>query len=252
MRFRLRAFGWHLLGSASALLLVGSVLYAGWYRWPGWYLAGASSVAPLVALVDLCLGPLFTLLIANPLKPVRELARDISIVVAVQLVALGYGAVTLWQGRPLFYTFSSGVLEMVQASELKPAELARARRENPAFVPHWYSLPQWVWAPLPKDPVEASKIIRGTVLGGETDVIQMPRYYRPWHEGLPQLAKDLVTLDKAGAFAPAQRQRLRPKLAALGVGNDQPVVLTMLGREQPLLAVFDPNGPRIRAILSAD
>ena len=33
-------------------------------------------------------------------KPRRELARDISIIAIVQLCALGYGTVSLWNGRP--------------------------------------------------------------------------------------------------------------------------------------------------------
>ena len=251
MKFRLRAFGLHLLGSATALLTVFGVLYLAWYRWPGWYLSGAAHVVPIVVAVDLALGPLITLLIASPSKPLRTLARDIGVIVAVQLLALGYGAVTLWMGRPLYYTFSVDCLEMVQSSELKPEQIALARRQNPGFVPHWYSLPQWIWVPLPDDPQEAIKIVTDATFGG-TDVIQMPRYYRPWQEGLPKLAKQLRTVDKAQGFSPAEKQLLRQHLARLGVTADQPVVLTMWGRERPLLAVFDQASLRIRAILKAD
>ena len=251
MRFRLRAFGLHLLGSATALLVVFGVLYFAWYRWPGWYLAGAARVAPVVVAVDLALGPLITFLIASPRKALRALARDVSVVVAVQLLALGYGAVTLWQGRPLYYTFSVNCLEMVQASELTPNEIAAARQQNPGFVPHWYSLPRWIWVPLPENGEEAAKIVRGTLFGG-TDVIQMPRYYRPWHAGLPSLATQLRTVDKAQGFSPREKQLLKQRMARLGMAADQPVTLTMLGRERPLLAVFDRASLRIRVILRAD
>jgi hypothetical protein len=252
MKFRLQAFALHLFGSATALLLVFGSLYLGWYRWPGWYLAGAQHVAPVVVGVDLALGPLVTLMIANPRKPRRELGRDISVIVAVQLVALSYGALTLWQGRPLFYTFSVNVLQMVQASELKPEELERARHENPAFVPHWYDLPRWVWAPLPSDPAEAAKIISGAVLGHGTDVTVMPRYYRSWQQGLPELAKQLRTIDKAPDLAPPQRRRFAARLAQLGISGTQPTLMTLLGHERPLLVVFDPATLKIRAILRAD
>ncbi len=152
MRFRFTAFGLHLAGSACALTMILGGLYLGWYRWPGWYLTGVLHVLLIVAVVDLALGPTLTLIIANPHKPRRELARDIAIIVTVQIAALVYGAVTLWQGRPLYYTFSTDVLEMVQASDIEAAELALARRDNPLLAPHWYSLPRWVWAPLPDKP----------------------------------------------------------------------------------------------------
>src|SRR6266853_4314170 len=183
MRFRLKASGLHLTGSACALTLVLGGLYLGWYRWPGWYLTGVVRILLIVGIVDLALGPTLTLLIANPRKPRRELARDIAVIVCVQLVALVYGATTLWRGRPLYYTFSVDRLEIVQASDLEAKEIALGRRGNPALAPHWYSLPRWIWAPLPDDPDEPARIAEGSVFGGQ-DVIQMPRYFKPWEQGL--------------------------------------------------------------------
>src|SRR5215469_14171687 len=131
MKFRLTAFGLHLLGSAIALTLVLGALYLGWYRWPGWYLSSVLHVVGVVVLVDLALGPTLTLIIASPGKPRRALARDIGVIVTVQIVALGYGAATLWQGRPLYYVFSVSSLDMVQASDIDAQERRLARQQNP-------------------------------------------------------------------------------------------------------------------------
>lgn len=109
MKFRLRAFALHLGASASVLTLVLACLYLGWYRWPGWYLSGAMSVLAVLCLVDLALGPCLTLVVANPHKARNTLKRDIVIIAVVQVVALIYGATTLWTGRPLYYTYSSVV-----------------------------------------------------------------------------------------------------------------------------------------------
>ena len=76
MRFRLKAFGLHLLASVCALTLVLGGLYLGWYYWPGWYLTAVTRVLLIVGSVDLVLGPTLTLIIANPQKPRRTLARD--------------------------------------------------------------------------------------------------------------------------------------------------------------------------------
>ena len=83
MKFRLKLSGLHLLSSLGALTLVLGLLYLGWYRWPGWYLTNALRVVPILVVVDAALGPFLTLLIANPRKSRRELARDIGIIVAV-------------------------------------------------------------------------------------------------------------------------------------------------------------------------
>src|SRR3569833_3661148 len=106
MKSRLKAFGLHLTGSATVLVLVLGTLYLGWYRWPGWYLTGVLHVLPVMVGVDVVLGPLLTLVVASPKKLPRVLARDVACIVAVQLVALGYGCIALWNGRPVYYTFS--------------------------------------------------------------------------------------------------------------------------------------------------
>lgn len=251
MKFRLTAFGLHLLGSATALILVLGTLYVGWYRWPGWYLSSVLHVVGLVVLVDLALGPALTLIVASPGKPRRELARDIAIIVAVQIAALGYGAATLWQGRPLYYAFSVNSLDMVQASDVDADELTLARQQNPSFVPHWYSLPRWIWAPLPADSAAASKIVTGTVFGG-ADVTDMPRYFKPWNEGLPELRKQLARLDDIKYIGGKQKASLRVTMSARGLAPDDRNALIMWGGTRRVLAVFDPASLEVKALLKAD
>jgi hypothetical protein len=249
MRFRLTAFGLHLAGSTCALTLILGCLYLGWYGWPGWYLTGVLHVLVILAIVDLALGPTLTLIIANPRKPRTELARDIGIIVTVQVAALVYGAATLWQGRPLYYTFSADRLEMVQASDIEASEMTLARRQNPALAPRWHSLPRWVWAPLPEDPVEAAAIVNSNVLVGGQDVIDMPRFFKSWEQGLPQLRGQLKRLDDIKALSRTEKASLRSRLSRLGLASDQRNALIMWGNSRRVLAIFDPETLRVRAIL---
>jgi hypothetical protein len=248
MQSRLRFFALHLLGSASVLTLVLGGLYLGWYRWPGWYLSSALHIVGIVVLVDLVVGPTLTLIVANPRKPRRMLARDIAMIVTVQIVALIYGAATLWGGRPLYYTFSSDRLEFVQASDLQSDEIAVARRENPSLAPHWYSLPRWVWAPLPDDSDKAMQIVQGSVFGSGKDVIDMPRYFKPWEAGVPKLSAQLMRLDDIRYFSKKEKQSLRTLLEQQGLAPDKRNALTMWGAGRRVLAVFDPDTLQIQAI----
>ncbi len=248
MRFRLTAFGLHLLGSASALTLILGALYLGWYRWPGWYLTGVVHVLWIVPIVDLGLGPMLTLIIASPVKPRRELRRDIAIIVAVQIAALIYGGVTLWQGRPLYYTYSADRLELVQASDLHSAEIDLALKEAPELAPHWYSTVRWVWAKIPDDEA-GTKLVQSAVFGGQ-DVIDMPRYFRPWAEGLPKLKENLQAVADIESVSKPGRQWLTQRLPLLGLSPTQRNAMIMWGNGKPLVAVFDPQSLKIRAILS--
>lgn len=146
MKFRFKMFRLHLAASATVLTLVLGGLYLGWYHWPGWYLAVVTRVVVVMVGVDL---------------------------------ALVYGSVQLWKGRPLYYVFSGGILQLVQAYDIDPQEVQLARDKNADFAPHWYSLPRWVWSPEPAQadrPAVAANAAR-------PDYSTMPRYYRPWEAG---------------------------------------------------------------------
>jgi hypothetical protein len=249
MKFRLRAFALHLLGSAIVLTLVLGTLYFGWYRWPGWYLADALNVGTVLAGADLTIGPLLTFVIARATKPRRELARDIAVIVVLQICALVYGTMSLWSGRPLYYAFSENVLQLVQAYDINDKELALAREQNAPLLPHWYSLPRWIWAPLPQDPKERDRIVKGVVLGGGDDVITMPRYYKPWDEGLPELRKQLKKVDDVPFFGPTDKEDLKGQMQAAGFATDQLNAMVFTGRGRPLLVVFDPQSLKIQALL---
>jgi hypothetical protein len=247
MGFRLKAFGLHLLGSASVLALILGALYFGWYRWPGWYLTDVSRVVMVMIGVDVVIGPLLTFVIANKKKPRRELKRDIGMIVAAQLCALLYGSVSLWNGRPLYYAFSETVLQEVQAYDIDSREADIGRRQNPALAPHWYSTPRWIWAPLPEDADQRQKIMTEAVMGGD-DVISMPKYFKPWENGLPALRSQLKKVDDVAYFEKSEKARFKERMKAVGIPTDELNAIPLTGRGHPLLAVVDPATATIRAI----
>jgi len=251
MKLRLKAFRIHLLCSAGALMLVLSSLYLGWYRWPGWYLTGVVPIAAMMTGIDVVLGPLMTLVIANPAKSARALTRDIGMIALVQIAALVYGTSALWSGRPLYYAFSEDRLQMVQASDLDNANVQRARQWNGAFSPQWYSLPRWIWAPLPDDHTARSRIVSAVLLGTGDDVIRRPEYFKAWELGLPKLRQQLKTIDQLKMFSIVEKQTLKQRVAQLGLPADQPTTLFLTGRNRIALAVFDRGAMKIVAIVSA-
>jgi hypothetical protein len=237
MHFRLKAFSLHLLSSATVLTLILACLYFGWYHWPGWYLTDVTTVVLVMIGVDVVLGPTLTLIIANKNKPRRELTRDVGMIVAVQLCALTYGSVQLWNGRPLYYVFSENSLSVVQAYDIDDEEADLGRRQNAALAPHWYSLPRWAWAPLPQDPKELQAITSETASGAA--VISMPRYYKPWEQGLPALRDQLIKPEDSKFFSGVEKKKLKQRMLAEGMATDQADALPFTGRTRPLLAVFN-------------
>lgn len=251
MTFRLKALALHLVVSCVVLSLTLGTLYLCWYRWPGWYLADAGQVTGVLAAVDLVLGPLLTFVVASDAKPRRVLARDISVIGVLQLSALIYGSLSLWNGRPLYYAFSEDVIQVVQAYDFEPQELALANRQNAPLRPHWYSLPRWVWAPLPADPKEHDRIVQSAVSGG-SDVIAMPRYYQAWEAGLPTLRTRLTKIDDLKYFNGIERKSLKASMQRSQLPTDLANCLAVLGRGRPVLAVFDPATLTIKRFLKPE
>jgi hypothetical protein len=246
MGFRFKAFSWHLVGSASALTLTLGLLYLGWYHWPGWYLADMPAVLAIMIGVDVVLGPLLTFMVADPAKARRILARDLGVILLVQLVAFGYGVTTLWHGRPLYYAFSVNSLSVVQAQDIQPDSAASS--QNSALAPHWYSLPRWIWAPLPNDSQEAYEIIQSAMRGG-FDVTARPAYYRPWADGAAELRSQLGRVDDIKFFSLKERTLLKQRMTALGLVPDRADAIALTGRKRPLLVVFDPSNLRLLAYI---
>ena len=166
------------------------------------------------------------------------------------MIALAYGTLSLWHGRPLYYAFSEDVLQLVQAYDIEDAELAVARKQNAPLRPHWYSLPLWIWAPLPEDSEEHDKIIASAVSGG-SDVISMPRYYKPWDAGLPALRSQLKKIGDIKYFSGNEKKLLEARVRAAGLAADQPNALALTGRGRPLLAVFDLANLKILGVFKA-
>lgn len=249
--FRWRAFGLHFLASAVVLAVVLTILYWGWYAWPGYYLVGAINIALIMVVVDVGMGPVATLVVANPKKPRMELRRDLTIIVLMQLLALSYGTLTLWSGRPLFYTYSYDRLEVVPASAISEIELNRARSENPAFAPGLFDRPRWVWAPLPEDEDARQSIIGGAIFGIGKDVIEMPRFYKPFDQAKTAMREQLKTVNTLRGLSKPERTRLAQTVAEMGPA-DKIGTMFFDGPARSAVAVLDRETLEIKAILKKE
>lgn len=102
---KLRAVGWHLLASLVLSVLIATWILLYWFPQPFTIAAGAIMGLLIIVSVDLCLGPMLTLLLIHSKKSVRENIFDGLIIALLQISALCYG---LWQvhlARPAAVVF---------------------------------------------------------------------------------------------------------------------------------------------------
>jgi hypothetical protein len=94
---RWKAAGLHLALSALIALTVVLLLLAVWYPQPYFQAMGGEKLLRLLIGVDVVLGPLITLIIFDPRKP--ALKWDLAAIAALQVTALAYGGVVMFQAR---------------------------------------------------------------------------------------------------------------------------------------------------------
>jgi hypothetical protein len=136
---RLVAAGVHFLCSLVIFSLLLFLVIKVWYPQPYFSAAGGWQGLKIVALVDLVLGPLVTLIIFSPKKPAKELLLDMSVIVAIQLSALAYGVYTVYTQRPVAAVFWESKFYTVPASAfaqqgLDIAMLDEFSKQRPALI----------------------------------------------------------------------------------------------------------------------
>lgn len=126
----------HLGISAAVALLSAAFVFGLLYPAPYRSLLGVESIFLLVLAVDVVCGPLLTLVLASPKKSRRERWLDFSLIGLIQVGALLYGLHSVWAGRPVALVFEVDRLVAVSASDIDPADLAKAP-EQLRRLPFW-------------------------------------------------------------------------------------------------------------------
>ncbi len=167
----------HLAASLAVAIAVAAMVFALWY--PGAYrtLSGGTELFLLVVGVDWALGPLITFVIFDSRKPGKELRRDVAVVIALQLAALGYGLHMVSISRPVVLALEEDRFRVVPASGVYEKEL-------PAALPEFRSLsltgPRLVRSMLPTDPVKKSDALTLGLSG--YDIGARPALWQPWDD----------------------------------------------------------------------
>ena len=195
----------HFLVSAAIVGTVLSVVFFVWY--PGFLFAMAGAINPVLVMVsvDVTLGPLLTFIIFKPGK--WGLKFDLAFIFAVQIAALTYGTLTLYKEKPHFLVFA---VDSFAAVAKKHVDMSALRYEELADKP--LIGPVNVYARMPTDPSERSKLIDSVLFEGEPDLEFRAEYYEPFENGAETIrarARDLDELSPANPAEAAEFERVR-------------------------------------------
>lgn len=224
-RRRVRASLLHLMLSSALALLVGWVVFGLWYPAAYRSFSGGTELFLLVVGVDLALGPLITLVIFDKRKPRGELLQDMALIVALQLVALGYGLHTVAQSRPVVLALEVDRFRVVAAADVYAPELPPSLT-GIGTLP--LTGPVVVSSVLPSDPVGRSEALSLALKGH--DIGTRPSLWRPWSAAVQQdalvHAKPLAALP--GIDLADQQSILTSTLSRLNRSSNSLVFIPMV------------------------
>lgn len=232
---RWKAFGTHLGVSASIATAVVALMYFVWYPHPLFEAMGADGLVIILVGVDVVLGPLVTLIVANPGKPWRVLRRDIAVIAVLQAAALAYGVHIVAIARPVYVVFSWDRFDAVAANQIFDEDLPKARRPEFRTLP-WGS-PRVIAVQMPSDPAEQLRVIQWAASG--SDLQTFVEYYLPYEE----LAR--AALEKSKPIADLRKRNpdggavIDAALARAGRRDDEVRFLPLKARMRDMAVILD-------------
>lgn len=238
MPARVKAFLLHIALSSVIAVCVLLLVFGLWYPAPLHTAVGVTHIFLLLLAVDLILGPLLTLLVYNPGK--KTLVLDLSIIVFLQISALGYGLWTVAEGRPAWLVYNVDRVDLVRVLDIDPRKLDRAQPEYRS--PSWFG-PRWVSAVLPSDNAERNELMFEAVSGG-SDLPQHPSFYRSFSDARAAIQSRSRPLAELQGFNPAERVQAVteqwPEASGwLPLMADTPMVVLLYKESVQVLAIVD-------------
>jgi hypothetical protein len=224
----------HLLCSIGVVLLTGALVFGLWYPFPYRELSGGTELFFLVMGVDLICGPLLTFVLFNPAKPRRELVLDLSLVVLVQLAALGYGIWSVYVARPLYLVNEIDRFKVIALPDVDVAEIAKVPH---TLQPQLFKGPQIVGL-REANKEEREKVMFESVQGGK-DYGERPSFYASY-DGIKAYAKARPLADFEKKH-PDRQADINKLVGSAVQGGNQLRYLPIIAR-QDWIAVLNPQG----------
>lgn len=238
----------HVLASAGVLALVAAGLFFFWYPPPYASLSGGLKLFALIALVDVLLGPLGTLVVSNPKKPKAEWRRDMAMIVVLQIAALAYGMWTVYEARPVHLVFEIDRFRVVPATDVPRSMLSQAPpelRQLPMTGPVLIATRAFRSNTEEIDATMAA--LQGLNIGARPD------FWMTYADAVPAvLAAAKPVAELISKSSPVDQERLTRELSHLDNLPADVVYLPLMSRTEAWTVLLDRNNAALLAYVPVD
>jgi hypothetical protein len=233
---RYKAFGLHLLSSASVLFVIFLLIWQVWYPGKLFTLAAGEDLLRLIIAVDLIVGPLIMLIIFDAKK--KYIKMDVAIVLTCQIVFMSYGLWTMFSTRPAFYVFADNHFYLVRANEITSKDLLASPYSQFKSLP--LLGPVYVGTREPDDIKLRNDLAFGGLSGA--GIQNLPKYFVPYEHVIQQVREAGKTSQQLGVDLDT---KARVK-AYENIHNSKSILfLPMVNKRTPLIVAIDPASAKI-------
>ena len=236
IRNRYSASGLHFLFSLSVFTLFVGILLLFWYPNPYFSASGGWQGLRLVAVVDLVLGPLITLVIFNPSKSRRELSIDIGVVLLIQILALLWGVKAVYEQRPVAVVFLDTSFYTVPAAAINAQNI-----DLDELVAFGEGRPVYVFSRRPQSASEQERF-RIAVEMQRVPPHEQVWLYEPLAEHFEQVRRSSLNVVEIMNANAEMKAGIEQVLAKEKAQVSDLVFLALTSRYRNILLIFDAQG----------
>lgn len=199
MTKRLIFFLSHLSISILLALIIIAWVFLIWYPQPLAQAVGVAHIFLMMVAIDVVLGPILGFFVYKEGK--KTLKFDLSVIILIQLSALGYGLYSIAQGRPVWLVYNVDRFELVRNNEIIDTNIQKVQAQfrNPS----WFK-PKFAAVQIAKNSEERSKNMFEELLGG-VSLAQRPERYVGLAQVKPQIQKRAQNLNELEKYNSKQQ-----------------------------------------------
>ncbi len=224
----------HFLISCLIFSAFVSTLLLIWYPAPYFAASGGWQGLRLVAAVDLALGPLLTLILYNTSKSGRELFTDLAIVAMIQISALIWGIIAVYEQRPVAAVFWGGSFYTV------PAEALTNQGEDLQQLKSFTGTgkgPVYVYAQPPVSALEHELMLQ-EMSEKRVPPHEQPQRYRVLEDHFAELQRASVNITEIISNNETMGERLTEILQATSTTIEDNYYVSLVSRYRNIVLVF--------------
>lgn len=242
---RYRASLIHLLISAVLVgNVIGAVIWV-WYPKPTFEVLEVFPIVRLLVGVDLGIGPLLTLIVYKHGKP--GLKFDLTVIALIQIVALAYGSLRLYEEKPDYLVFAVDRLEFVSKNRIDQSLFVHDESQMKRFA----NLVQ-IFARSPEDPEEYRRYFDSITVEGKPDLESRPEYWEPWSDGIEVIRNKVKSIEDIKPASADERENVEQAIDKYSGAHPNLGLIPIGGIEKDMGMLVDRDTLEILDVLNAN